>query len=139
MTVAGEDYTLLDNIKGYGYYVGTYLALTALERYWWGEGEFKFYLDGDTDYPTQHSTGSEDYFGGAWAFHHRDESGHASATCFQSLYVGYPWQSKRDHTRDFFRPVMLTRYTVLVTTHYRCTGYIAGIYRIRSLFIRLLK
>ncbi|MDF7680305.1 DUF2961 domain-containing protein [Enterobacteriaceae bacterium ESL0689] len=103
VTVAGEDYTLLDNIKGYGYYVGTYLALTALERYWWGEGEFKFYLDGDTDYPTQHSTGSEDYFGGAWAFHHRDESGHASATCFQSLYVGYPWQSKRDHTRDFFQ------------------------------------
>ena len=103
VTTPGEDYVLLDNVQGYGYYVGTYLALTALERYWWGEGEFKFYVDGDSTYPTQHSTGSEDYFGGAWAFHQRNDLGHASAQCFQTLYVGYPWQSKRDHTRDFFQ------------------------------------
>ncbi|MFS7722324.1 DUF2961 domain-containing protein [Klebsiella pneumoniae] len=38
VTTPGEDYVLLDNVQGYGYYVGTYLALTALERYWWGEG-----------------------------------------------------------------------------------------------------
>ena len=35
---------------------------------WWGEGEIKFYLDGDTDYPTICGTGTEDYFGGAWNF-----------------------------------------------------------------------
>lgn len=53
----------------HGHYVGTYLALTALERYWWGEGEFKFFIDDDHHYPTICGTGTEDYFGGAWAFH----------------------------------------------------------------------
>lgn len=68
MTEKQKDYVILDNVKGKGHYVGTYLALTALERYWWGEGEIKFYLDGDHDYPTICGTGTEDYFGGAWSF-----------------------------------------------------------------------
>ena len=46
-------------------YIGTYLALTALESRWWGEGEVKMYIDGDDQYPTWCSTGAEDYFGGA--------------------------------------------------------------------------
>ncbi len=33
---------------------------------WWGEGEIKFYIDGDTEFPTICGTGTEDYFGGAW-------------------------------------------------------------------------
>ena len=64
ITTKGKDYTLIDGIKGTGYYVGTYFALCALERYWWGEGEFKFYIDGDEDFPTITSTGAEDYL---WA------------------------------------------------------------------------
>ena len=35
---------------------------------WWGEGEIKFYLDGDQEFPTICGTGTEDYFGGAWNF-----------------------------------------------------------------------
>ena len=35
---------------------------------WWGEGEFKAFIDGDVDYPTICGTGTEDYFGGAWCF-----------------------------------------------------------------------
>ena len=35
---------------------------------WWGEGEVKFYLDGDEEFPTICGTGTEDYFGGAWNF-----------------------------------------------------------------------
>ena len=42
----GQDYVILDQVRGRGKYVGTYLALTTLERYWYGEGEIKFYLDG---------------------------------------------------------------------------------------------
>ena len=72
ITELKKDYTILDGVKGKGHYVGTYLALSALERYWWGEGELKIYLDGDKDYPTICGTGTEDYFGGSWSFRHRD-------------------------------------------------------------------
>ncbi len=37
---------------------------------WWGEGEFKFFIDGDSEFPTICGTGTEDYFGGAWNFEH---------------------------------------------------------------------
>ena len=73
-TQKGVDYTILDGVKGRGQYVGTYLALTTLERYWYGEGEVKFYLDGDREYPTICGTGTEDYFGGSWSFA-RQENG----------------------------------------------------------------
>jgi len=63
-----EVHTLLDNVHGQGQYVGTYLAWGTHNNDWWGEGEIKFYLDGDTDWPTICGTGTEDYFGGAWNF-----------------------------------------------------------------------
>ncbi|QGH36050.1 DUF2961 domain-containing protein [Gracilibacillus salitolerans] len=59
-------YTILDGVKGQGHYVGTYLAWQVNNNGWWGEGEIKFYMDGDQEYPTICGTGTEDYFGGAW-------------------------------------------------------------------------
>jgi len=61
-------HTLLDGVQGQGHYVGTYLAWQSNSTGWWGEGEIKFYLDGDQDFPTICGTGTEDYFGGAWNF-----------------------------------------------------------------------
>jgi hypothetical protein len=61
-------HTLLDRIEGHGRYVGTYLAWGVNSPGWWGEGEIKFYLDDDHDFPTICGTGTEDYFGGAWNF-----------------------------------------------------------------------
>lgn len=63
-----EVYTILDGVRGWGQYVGTYLAWGVNNSGWWGEGEIKFYLDGDTDYPTICGTGTEDYFGGSYNF-----------------------------------------------------------------------
>ncbi len=63
-----QDYTLIDNVKGKGQYVGTYMAWGVHNNSWWGEGEIKFYIDGDTDYPTICGTGTEDYFCGSYDF-----------------------------------------------------------------------
>jgi len=65
---SGEVHLILDGATGPGHYVGTYLAWGANNSGWWGEGELKFYLDGDREYPTICGTGIEDYFGGAWGF-----------------------------------------------------------------------
>jgi hypothetical protein len=63
-----EVHTLVDGIKGQGHYVGTYIAWGTNNNHWWGEGEIKFYMDGDDEFPTICGTGTEDYFGGAWNF-----------------------------------------------------------------------
>jgi len=65
---ADPDHVIIDNVRGQGHYVGTYIAWTQLSNGWWGEGEIKFYMDGDVEYPTICGTGTEDYFGGAWGF-----------------------------------------------------------------------
>jgi hypothetical protein len=61
-------HTILDGVKGRGQYVGTYMAIQPTNNGWWGEGEIKFYMDGDTSYPTICGTGTEDYFCGSYNF-----------------------------------------------------------------------
>jgi len=63
-----SNYVLVDSIKGKGQYVGTYLAWGVHNNGWWGEGEIKFFMDGDTDFPTICGTGTEDYFCGSYDF-----------------------------------------------------------------------
>jgi hypothetical protein len=79
-------HTLLDGVRGQGHYVGTYLAWGVNSSGWWGEGEIKFYLDGDGEWPTINGTGTEDYFGGAWNF---DVPG-TGYTPFSTPYLGMP-------------------------------------------------
>ncbi|WP_245999640.1 glycoside hydrolase family 172 protein [Paraflavitalea soli] len=64
----GGLYTMIDNIKGKGQYVGTYMAYGIHNNGWWGEGEIKFFMDGDTQFPTINGTGTEDYFCGSYNF-----------------------------------------------------------------------
>ena len=59
-------YAILDGVKGRGQYVGTVLHWGVNNNRWWGEGEVKFYIDGDGEFPTICGTGTEDYFGGAY-------------------------------------------------------------------------
>lgn len=63
-----QPHVILDNAEGPGHYVGTYIAWGVNNSGWWGEGELKFYLDGDSEFPTICGTGTEDYFGGAFNF-----------------------------------------------------------------------
>lgn len=67
-----EVYTILDGVQGQGHYVGTYMAWGVNNQGWWGEGEMKFYLDGDTEYPTICGTGTEDYFCGSYNFENKE-------------------------------------------------------------------
>ncbi|SRR6266700_465431 len=65
-------YTIVDGIKGKGQYVGTYMAWGVHNNGWWGEGEIKFYMDGDTEFPTINGTGTEDYFNGSYDFENQE-------------------------------------------------------------------
>ncbi len=77
-----EVHTLVDGIRGQGHFVGTCLAWQVNSTGWWGEGEIKFYLDGD-EWPTVCGTGTEDYFCGSYNF---DREG--QYTVFNTPYAG---------------------------------------------------
>lgn len=66
--VKDAEFTLVDGIKGKGHYVGTYMAWGVNNNGWWGEGEIKFFMDGDNKFPTICGTGTEDYFCGSYNF-----------------------------------------------------------------------
>ncbi|MGD0296134.1 MAG: glycoside hydrolase family 172 protein [Bryobacteraceae bacterium] len=78
-------YTILDSVKGKGQYVGTYLAYGVHSNGWWGEGEIKFYMDGDKNFPTINGTGTEDYFGGSYNFENQEKKQYEE---FTSPYSG---------------------------------------------------
>lgn len=87
-----QNYVLVDGIKGKGQYVGTYMAYGVHNNGWWGEGEIKFFIDGDTDYPTINGTGTEDYFCGAYDFDTRKKNAagvdEVNYTEFTNPYTG---------------------------------------------------
>jgi D-arabinan exo alpha-(1,3)/(1,5)-arabinofuranosidase (non-reducing end) len=89
-TRQSPEHVILDGVRGRGHYVGTYLAWNQLSNDWWGEGEVKFFIDGDKPgSPTICGTGTEDYFGGAWGFvmdHARD----LSPQTYSTPFLGYP-------------------------------------------------
>ncbi len=78
-----SDYTIVDNIKGEGQYVGVYMAWQVNNNGWWGEGEIKFFMDDDKQFPTIIGTGTEDYFCGSYNF---DRNG--KYTTFTTPYAG---------------------------------------------------
>ena len=88
-----EPYVILDNIRGCGHYVGTYLHWGTTTRSIWCEGEVKFYLDGDTDFPSICGTGTEDYFCGSYSFTVNDKH-----TEFSTPYAGMPKVKDTDGT-----------------------------------------
>jgi hypothetical protein len=81
----GAIHTLIDGIKGKGQYVGTYVAWNVNNNGWWGEGEIKFFMDGDTEFPTINGTGTEDYFCGSYNFENQKTKQYQE---FSTAYAG---------------------------------------------------
>ena len=84
---SGSVYTILDGVKGKGQYVGTYMAWGVNNNGWWGEGEIKFFMDGDTQFPTINGTGTEDYFCGSYNFENQKLHQYEA---FSTAYAGLP-------------------------------------------------
>jgi hypothetical protein len=65
-----RDYEILPRVAGRGRFLGTNVGVRVNQQEyfntWWGEGEVKIFLDGDTTLPTIAGTGTEDYVGTAW-------------------------------------------------------------------------
>ena len=80
-------YTLVDGIRGQGHYVGTSMAYGVHNNGWWGEGEIKFYMDGDKDFATIVGTGTEDYFCGSYNFENKVTKQYQE---FTTPYSGMP-------------------------------------------------
>jgi hypothetical protein len=106
-------YVILDGVSGAGRYVGTFLAWTQMEKGWFGEGEIKFYLDGDGSFPTICGTGTEDYFLGSYGFPQAFSTAY-SGTVLPASDTGEPpnlWSLYRWHIADpveFARDVRVT-------------------------------
>lgn len=91
----GQDFEILPKVVGHGRFLGTNISVVADTIYrdtWFGEGEVKIYLDGDTNYPTLAGTGTEDYIGSAW-----------SMGPFANLYQGCPIVNKGKGQYCFYR------------------------------------
>ena len=110
------NYVLVDSIRGKGQYVGTYIAWGVHNNGWWGEGEIKFYMDGDTDYPTICGTGTEDYFCGSYDFDTRkkNEAGVdvVNYTEFSGPYTGLHQVIKGDGHYDIAQRFGLYRWHI---------------------------
>ena len=95
-----QDYVLIDSIEGKGQYVGTYIAWGSHNNNWWGEGEIKFFMDGDSAFPTICGTGTEDYFCGSYDFDTKSKNAEGATqsqyTEFCTAYSGLPQVIKGD-------------------------------------------
>jgi len=101
-TAEANPYVILDGVKGHGRYVGTFLAWTQLSPGWFGEGEIKFFMDGDDAFPTICGTGTEDYFLGSYGFPEDFSTAYSGTTIKNDENSGIPnfWSLYRWHITD---------------------------------------
>ncbi|MCX6225798.1 MAG: DUF2961 domain-containing protein [Bacteroidia bacterium] len=102
-TGSQNPYVIVDGIRGKGRYAGTFLAWTQMtSKGWFGEGEVKFFMDGDTKFPTICGTGTEDYFLGSYGFAESYTTAYAGTTLAASTEGELPnlWSLYRWHIQD---------------------------------------
>jgi len=61
-----KDWNYIDT-SGKGVFVGDALYVSNPVKTWWGEGDEKIYVDGES-FPSHFGTGTEDYYGYAWCW-----------------------------------------------------------------------
>lgn len=118
-----KDYVAVENIRGRGHYVGLYLALEARSNGWWGEGEFKFYIDGDDKFPTICGTGAEDYFCGSYSFETMKEKAPGveamEYTEFCGPYCGLPQVIPGDGHYNVMQRFGMYRWHIVDPIHFK--------------------
>ncbi|MBE3143130.1 MAG: DUF2961 domain-containing protein [Planctomycetes bacterium] len=65
-TTLKQDFEILPKRTGSGRFLGCVIGIRPMTENWWGEGEVKVYLDGDSNFPSICGTGAEDYIGQSW-------------------------------------------------------------------------
>jgi len=105
-----QDYTILEGVRGQGQYVGTYMCWGANSPGWWGEGEIKFFMDGDDEFPTICGTGTEDYFCGSYGFSNPVTRDYMA---FSTAYAGMPQVIRADAERQTPRRFGLYRWHIM--------------------------
>jgi len=99
-TTLAKDFELLPPVQGRGRFLGSNVGVNTHPRYkdlWWGEGEVKMYLDGDTDFPTLAGTGTEDYIGTGWG---QDKFFTEYTGCLIADGKNFQWGFYRYHIPD---------------------------------------
>jgi hypothetical protein len=100
-TTPRSDYALLPALRGRGRYLGCHVGVIADTgrwfRTWWGEGEVKCYLDGDSDHATLCGTGTEDYIGTGWG---QGQYAHLYQGCHQADHDAFRYGFYRLHVPD---------------------------------------
>jgi hypothetical protein len=91
------DYTILET-KGRGHYVGTVYSVHQVKNGWFGEGDDRFYIDGET-LPSLRGTGTEDYFNDAWGFRAFAAPSHG-VTVYEGPFAGDRVTAYRWHLAD---------------------------------------
>lgn len=110
-----EVYTILDGVTGRGQYVGTYMCWGVNNNGWWGEGEIKFYMDDDDEYPTICGTGTEDYFCGSYNFENRETHQYQP---FSTPYAGMPQVIRPNGVYDSQQRFGLYRWHITDPIHF---------------------
>jgi hypothetical protein len=101
--------------KGRGHYVGCNLSIESNGDGWWGEGDDRFFVDGES-YPSFHGTGSEDYLCDAWGIWPGSSPYYGSSIHEGADYAkGKRYTSYRFHIED---PVPFQESLLVEIEHY---------------------
>ncbi len=116
MPATAGDYVILET-KGRGHYVGTVQSAHQVEMGWFGEGDDRFYIDGET-FPSLRGTGTEDYYGHAWGFR-PFSTPYLGVSLWEGYFPGDRVTAYRWHVRD---PIPFTK-SLKVTIEHRGSVY----------------